>query len=431
MLALLLAVAFAEDPGPASRWGAELHGDIKTFGTATFPYDHLLMGSSFEPRANGTLKSVPPDPSGQAVWNLRLKLDAHYDDLLKFQLHHVGNVTLGGTGAAAVQGFGTGVGLTAPETVDLSWEADLSGDSVQVIGITDRASITVSRPGVDVVLGRQPISFGSGLFFTPMDLVNPFTPTTIDTEYKPGVDALRVDGYFGMTGKLTLVAAYAGDWDPEGMVFAAHGQGTLGVTDLGGLVGYVHGEPVFGLTTVTSAGPIGIHADATVTLPADEDVFVRAVTGADWRPTGTTTLSGELYLQTFGTTDPDEYLIVAQTDRFARGEVWNFGVAYGAVSWAQEITPLITSNLAVIGNLTDASAMVAPNLSWSVSENASLGVGGFVGLGKRPDPLSPLDLVDPTTFAPLGDRAAAAAMGLNSEFGLYPAAVFTNFRAYF
>jgi hypothetical protein len=39
-------------------------------------------------------------------------------------------------------------------------------------------------------IGRQAISWGNGLFFSPMDIVNPFDPTQIDTEYKAGDDML-------------------------------------------------------------------------------------------------------------------------------------------------------------------------------------------------------------------------------------------------
>ena len=39
-------------------------------------------------------------------------------------------------------------------------------------------------------VGRQAISWGNGLFYAPMDLVNPFDPATIDTEYKAGDDML-------------------------------------------------------------------------------------------------------------------------------------------------------------------------------------------------------------------------------------------------
>ena len=42
---------------------------------------------------------------------------------------------------------------------------------------------------VDLQIGRQPISFGNGFVFSPLDLVQPFSFATIDNEYKPGIDA--------------------------------------------------------------------------------------------------------------------------------------------------------------------------------------------------------------------------------------------------
>jgi len=176
---------------------------------------------------------------------------------------------------------------------------------------------------------------------------------------------------------------------------------------------------------------VGITADATLTLPPEEDPFVRAAAGATWLPLPDTTVVAEVYVQTFGATDPSEYLVVATSDRFARGEVWSLGRYYTAVSLGQQITPLVSANMAAVVNLTDPSALLTPGLSWSISDNASLGAGAFVGLGQRPDEVDPLDLIDPTTFQPLPDDEIARRMGLNSEFGLYPGALFLNVAAYF
>ena len=111
--------------------------------------------------------------------------------------------------------------------------------------------------------------------------------------------------------------------------------------------------------------------------------------------------------------------------------MWNWGVGYVGLSWAEEITPLVSGNLGVIANVTDPSAMLTPGISWNVADNATLGVGGFAGLGERPETARPEDFVDPTTFQPLGERATFRAFNIQSEFGTYPVAVFTNLKAYF
>jgi len=38
--------------------------------------------------------------------------------------------------------------------------------------------------------GRQAVSWGNGLIYTPMDFLNPFDPAAVDTEYKSGDDML-------------------------------------------------------------------------------------------------------------------------------------------------------------------------------------------------------------------------------------------------
>jgi len=411
VIAWLAVAALAQDPAVT----AEVHGNAKTFFLATFPYENELL--------------MPAGPYGQGVASGRVAFTARAIDHFTLEIHPAFTAQ-SGTDNPLGETVGTGVGLSAPEAVDLTWTNDDDDGTLTMIGRIDWLSLRTSYPGIDVTLGRQAIGFGNGLFFTPMDLVNPFTATTIDTEYRPGVDAVRVDGFMGMSGKISGVAAYAGDWDLEGTVLAVHGQGTLGVTDLGGFVGSIHAEPVFGVGVVTSIGPVGIHSDTTLTLPVEEDPFVRSVVGATWIQ-GNTTLSGEAYVQTFGAENPNQYLVVATADRFARGEVWQMGRYYGALSLGHQITPLISGSLAVIANLQDPSAMLAPNLSWSVSENADLSLGGYAGLGTKPEEVDPFDLLKPGTLEPLGPKKLGSKLGVQSEFGLIPVTTFLQMRAYF
>ena len=54
----------------------------------------------------------------------------------------------------------------------------------------DRLFLTFNSTNHTFKAGRQAISWGNGLVFNILDIVNPFSPTAIDTEYKPGDDML-------------------------------------------------------------------------------------------------------------------------------------------------------------------------------------------------------------------------------------------------
>jgi len=383
---LLTGMAFAAEP----EVEATVHGDVKSFFFGVFPYQHPFM---------------PPDPVAQGILDLRLKLDVHFGDIARLEVHH--SVTAISAGEVSGGVFQTGVVGEFPEAVDLSWDAVEEG-TMTLGGRTDRLVLTTHLGPVDVAVGRQPISFGSASMFTPLDLVGPFNPAVVDQEYKPGYDAVRADAYFGMAGKVTVVGAYAGGWDREGLVAAAWGQGTIGVTDLGLLLGEVRADHVVGASLSTSIGPIGVYADAAVTVPEEEDTFVRAVVGALWRPAEDSTLYGEAYLQTLGAGNPDDYLAFALSDRFANGELWLMGRGYLGLAWSQQLQPTLTASVAAVINLGDGSALVPLTLGWSVAGNAEVAAGAYFGLGGRPEDFS-----------------------LQSEFGLYPITAFLQTKAYF
>jgi len=180
------------------------------------------------------------------------------------------------------------------------------------------------------------------------------------------------------------------------------------VTDLGLFVGEVLSDEVFGATLATSVGPVGIYGDAALTLSDADGTFFRGTVGGLFRPTGKTTLTAEVYTQTLGAKDPSEYLLFGTNDRFVRGELWLLGRYYAALAVSQELSPLVSTSVALIGNLGDGSAFLTSSLAWSVASNAEVDLGAFFGLGDRPEEFD-----------------------VHSEFGLYPITVFLETKAYF
>ena len=431
-LALLACPPAAAAPERAVT--ATVHGDAKSFFFATFPYDHLLFVS--DPTAPAALDDPQADPSGQSLVDGRLKVEVDgWDGLLGLQLHGTLTASAPGTFASTGTGF-VQTGQGTPQAVDLKSEL-ITGGGMDAWTRLDRAALRLSVPHLDVTLGRQPVTLGRALFFTPLDLVGPFSPTVVDQEYKPGVDALRIDGYVGMATQFTAVAAYGapqpGDWSLDHLVLAGMGQTTVGAFDLGLFAGSVHRDGVFGVSVAGSAGPVGLRTEGAVTLPSEtsgDQPYLRGIVGADYF-FGDVSLSGEVYYQGIGAASPDGYLVQAISDRYTRGELWALGQWYSGLSVGWRAFPRLSGSLAVIANLADPSALVGPGLSWSVGENSAVVGGAYVGLGERPGDVT----LETLLAAGLGPSSTEAdflgAIPVHSEFGLMPATAFVEWMVYF
>ncbi len=382
--------------------------------TADVDLDLKMFMLAAVPPSWAASDDAAPLASGQTLARTRL---AGAFEKLRFEAHHEAAI---GTAAPSTSSLGGSnvVGLPPAQGVDLSWDA-AQGDGLLVSGRLDRLWLAEDVGRFSATIGRQAVSFGTGLVFSPMDVVNPFGAATIDTEYRPGVDAVRADLFAGTAGKASLVAAWVGsapatDGQEVGLpdaVMAASCRGTVGVTDVIGLAAVSRGDAVFGLGFASNVGVVGLHGEATVTQPAAEvndGVFGRVVVGADGRPTSKTTLSAEAYLQTLGAVDPSDYLAEATSERVLRGELWTLGVGYGVVSVAQELTSLVSITGSVISNVIDPSALISASLSASVADNTSLGIGGFQPIGRAPD----------------SDGS------VRTEFGLYPSVFFIHMKAW-
>lgn len=374
-----------------------LAGDLKSFSLLSLPYENPELEA---------LGLWDTELTAQSALDARLKLSWRPHPSWRFEAHQAASLVIGEASSLG----NSGVASTAEEWLPLSWSVDGAGGT-ELRGRLDRLVLRGELGPAVLTVGRQPVGLGAGLFFTPLDLVSPFGPAAIDTEYKPGVDAARVDLYAGERFEQTFVAAVMGESAFGGrglheLVLLSQSRLTVGTTDLALVLGEVRADEVVGLSVSGSVGAIGLHGDGSLTLPdGEEDPFVRAVAGLSLMPEPKSTVMGEVYLQTLGSADPADYFALYTSPRWLRGELWAVGRAYAAVSYGRELSPLVSGSLAVIGNLEDPSAMVAPGLRVSISDEAELSAGAYVGLGARPEGLdlqSELGALPTTGFLRLG-----------------------------
>ena len=199
--------------------------------------------------------------------------------------------------------------------------------------------------------GRQALSWGNGLFFSPMDLVNPFDPTTIDTEYKSGDDMLYLQ-YLRDSGDDWQAAVVfrrdllSGDVDSDQSTVALKYHGFAGEQEYDVLVADSYGDTVIGVGGARSIGGAIWRGDVVVT-DSSTDTVVEVVTNLSysWVWNGKNVSTGIEY--------------------------YHDGVDsnYVAASLMIELSPLWMMTPTLISNVDDQSALLQLVNQYSLSDN--------------------------------------------------------------
>ncbi|MDJ0812908.1 MAG: hypothetical protein QNJ23_04215 [Woeseiaceae bacterium] len=201
--------------------------------------------------------------------------------------------------------------------------------------------------------GRQALSWGNGLYFHPLDLVNPFDPTTIDTEYKTGDDMVYAQ-YLRDNGD-DLQAAVVFRRDPltgerrsdEGTVAVKY-HGFAGENEYDVLIGENFGDTVVGLGAVGSLGGAVWRGDLVIT-DADDETEVEFVTNVSYSWVWA------------------ERNVSGSAEYYRSGEDRD----YFAGSLMIEMTPLWTLTPTLIGNFDDPSALLQVVTQYSLGDNTT------------------------------------------------------------
>ena len=258
------------------------------------------------------------------------------------------------------------------------------GSDTAVLHRLDRLWVGYTSEKTVLRFGRQALSWGNGLIFTPMDLVNPFDPTAIDTEYKPGDDMLygqylRDNGDDVQMAIVLRRDVLSGDLESGEATAAVKYHGFAGEAEYDLLIADVHGDATLGIGGSRSIGGAVWRGDVVVT-DTDNDTYLQLVTNLtyswvafDRNMSGTV----EYFFNGFGQ-DDERYEPVSLADnpdlvsRVARGELYNLGRHYLGGSILIEVSPLWTLTPTLFTNLSDPSALFQLVTSYSLSDNMTL-----------------------------------------------------------
>ena len=298
--------------------------------------------------------------------------------------------------------------------MDLTWgdtEPDDSGN--QRLHRLDRfaAEYRTNRWGVTV--GRQALSWGSGMVFQPMDLFNPFSPTTVDQDYKAGDDMILVEHLFPDGSDLQVLAVVRrespmgmqrGDvtWDASSV--AAKFRAVMGDNELEVMVAGHHNEQIVATGMRIPLGGALLRSDLVWTR-SNGRMHISGVVNADYTfgiAGSPVHVFGEYFHNGFGVSElPGDLaqLPTALLERVAiRGELFNLMRNYIAAGASFRWHFLLNQSLAVIANLHDSSSVAQTSLSYDSGDASRLQVGLAVPLGSTGDEFGTLAVGDDLTI---------------------------------
>jgi hypothetical protein len=240
-----------------------------------------------------------------------------------------------------------------------------------------RGSVTFAAGETDLRMGRQRVAWGTGRFWSPLDILNPFSAIQLEREQRPGVDALLVERKFGALSRLSAV--YAPRHAARDASAALRWHGNRAGIDYSLVAGRFSRDRVVGADIATQLGDAGLRAELTGARREDGSSYRRALFGLDYAFRNTLTLSGELYYNGAGATERSAYDFASL---FA-GTIQSVGRRYFGGYAGYEITPLLKWTNYLVVNLDDRSRYFSPSFVYSLRANVDLAVGAQLFSGAR------------------------------------------------
>lgn len=332
----------------------------------------------------------------------RWRFEAAYEHTLLLQQR-------AGAQAAALT---PGATATPGDWLDLDWTVLERGHAVWRHR-ADRLNAAYQAGRAEARVGRQTVSWATTLFLTPADPFAPFDPSDPFREYRAGVDAARLQLFPGPFSSVDVVVRPSRTPLGRAVTALARGKLTVASWDLSGWGGVLYDEAAAAAAATRTVGGAALRAEVSVRRSAGGGATLRAAVGADRR---WTVLDRDLYVvleyqhDGFGAARAADLAAVGTSAPYRRGEMQVLGRDVAALQAQYQLHPLLGGSVLVLANLRDGSAVVAPALSYSASNEIGLRAGVFLGLG---------------------EGAVDALTGPRSEYGAVPTSAYASLSIFF
>ncbi|MFC1858510.1 hypothetical protein ACFL9U_10880 [Thermodesulfobacteriota bacterium] len=371
-----------------SQWG----GHLKVIGTASWPgeesFFHLVdTGSYYDGDVDFRLKNKLYFSSGSY-------LDTHYELIFSFG-DTIRNLSLLETQYPDFINWELIPGLKFNDNrrlMDLTGVIAEGNDYILYHRL-DRLSLTLQPDWGLLRIGRQAITWGNGFIFNPMDLLNPFSPTDVNRDYKVGEDMVVAQWPLESYGDFQILYVPRRnplnselEWDYSSLAGKFHFS--RGITEYDIMAAKHYEDFVIGSGSAGYIEDAAWRLDTTWTFlhsDPEREGFLSIEANLDyaWIWWGNNMYGFiEFFFNGLGTDDYSEALMnKAVIERIIRGELFTLGRYYLSGEVQVEIHPLVKLYLSSINNIADPSGIIQPRISWDALQNMQLIIGGNIYWG--------------------------------------------------
>lgn len=358
----------------ATQWG----GYLRTIGTATYPdnqsiYQFVGAETLYDLQLELRLKN-------QLFIGPALSFETHYELVAQkgdtLEKNNALNLLLPSTSSDLISGPGTID--DSRQLMDLTHRL-CDEDSHVVYHRLDRFYLTYAPAWATMRIGRQALTWGNGMLFNPMDLFNPFAPTSVQRDYKTGADMIHFqlpikssEAQFLYVPRRNLQTGDV-EYDQSSLAAKWHTSAVGLEVDL--MAAEHYSDELFAIGATGYLGGAAWRMDAIYTLCSENvgrDDFLQIVANLDYAwQWGGHNIYGlvEFFYNGLGNSENYDQALADPklSQRLARGELFTLGRSYLAGQLQIEFHPLAHTFCTAIVNLDDPSGIVQPQVVWDAA----------------------------------------------------------------
>ena len=231
--------------------------------------------------------------------------------------------------------------------------------------------------------GRQRVSWGTGKFFSPTDVLNPYSPFSPEKDERPGTDALYLRQSLGDLSQAELAWTPEDRWTGHSLLGRVRTNwGSVDLALMGGKTAPSTSSWILGGDAAGSLWDGTVRGEWSYSDPGMGRPYWKLCVGWDYAFGSDARLAGlkdlSLMLEYFHDGSGTVHAFRYDSLRVLSGRGLTLAKDYAALGISKDLHPLLKIEMTLMVNLDDASSYAAPSLTWDAegtfsSQQASKG----------------------------------------------------------